>query len=314
MIEETKYQIVLAASQYIKEKNLSQNEVARLSGINSGYLSNMLNQKFIVSVKGKDVEIADRWFYQLSDWAQLPFKKQVWEVIPTRQFSEILAQLEYAKKTSSVITLVADTGLGKTYIIDRFQHRHPRQCVKVTINSTYKLKDILAAICDKIGVETSWSTSQTLTSLIEKFKELKRNGEKMIIIIDEAENMQLPVLKMLKGLYDGIKGYTSIALIATDQLIHTLDRMRRKDATGIPQLFRRLKAGIRHINNHNEGFKPFFEKYIPNDKALQKLLLTLCSNYGELHDYLEPVLREAFETDQPVTEHMFRLYHNLPNY
>jgi hypothetical protein len=38
----------------------------------------------------------------------------------------------------------------------------------------------------------------------------------------------------------------------------------------------------------------------------------MCTNYGELHDYLEPVLREADETEQPVTEALFRTYHNLP--
>lgn len=313
MQQETKLQIIAAANEYIKLNKLSQNEVARLSGINAGYLSNMLRSQLTTKVKDKDVEIADRWFYILAEWANLPFRKQHWETIPTRQFTEMLSLLENCKKASSVATLVCDTGLGKTYIINRFQSKHPRTCIKVTINSTFKLKDILTAICDKVGAEPSWATSKTLTNIIEKFKDLKRNGEKMIIIIDEAENMQLPVLKMLKGLYDGVKGYTAIALIATDQLIQGLDKMRRKDAVGIPQLYRRLKAGIRHINT-NVDFKPFFEKFCKEEKGLQKLLTSLCTNYGELHDYLEPVLKEAYETNRPLNEQLFRIYHNLPNY
>lgn len=314
MQTETKHQIVKAVNQYIKEKGLSQSEVSRLSGVNAGYLSNMLREQFTTKVSNKDVEIADRWFYILSEWAHLPFKKQYWEPLPTKQFTEVLAQLEHAKKHSQTVTLVCDSGLGKTYIVDRFQNRHPKNCVKITVNSTYRLKDILAVICEKLGIEQAWSTSLTLTHIIDKFRDLKHQGEKMIIIIDESENMQLPVLKMLKGLYDGVKGYAAIALIATDQLIHTLDRMRKRDAVGIPQLYRRLKAGIRHINNHHDNFKIFFDKYIPGDKGLQKLLLTLCGNYGELHDYLEPVLREADQEGQPVNEELFRVFHNIPNY
>jgi len=314
MQQELKYRIVSAANEYIKEKALTQNEVARLAGINAGYLSNMLREQFTTTVNNKPVEIAEKWFYQLADFCGLPFKKQYWEPLPTKQFTQVLTQLEFAKKHSRTVTLVCDTGFGKSYIVDRFQHRHPRQCIRVTVNSSYKLKDVLTDICDKLGIDAAWSTSITLKNIIEKLKDLKRNGEKIIIIIDEAENMQLPLLKILKGLYDGINGYAAIALIATEQLINSLERMRKKDAIGVPQLYRRLKAGIRHITNHTDGFTLFFEKYIPKEKGLQKLLLTLCSNYGELHDYLEPVLREADETDQPVTENFFRIYHNIPNY
>ncbi|HMO62221.1 MAG TPA: AAA family ATPase [Ferruginibacter sp.] len=314
MQQELKKQIIDGALRYMEQNNLSQSDVARLTGINSSYLSLMLRYQFTTRAGSKDVDIADRYLYMLSEWAMLPYRKQYWEPLPTRQFTEVLAQLEHARKHCHTVTLICDSGFGKSYIVDRFQHRYPRQCIKVTINSTYRLKDILSIICEKLGIEQAWSTSITLAGIIDKLKDLKRQGEKIIIVIDEAENMQLPVFKMLKGLYDGVLGYAAIALVATDQLIHSLERLRKRDAVGIPQLCRRLKAGTKLINNHTAGFKLFFDKYIPGDKGLQKLLLTLCSNYGELHDYLEPVLREADAQAVPVTEDLFRIYHNLPNY
>jgi hypothetical protein len=82
---------------------------------------------------------------------------------------------------------------------------------------------------------------------------------------------------------------------------------------GAPQFYRRIKAGIKHIPS-DKNFKPFFEKMNVDDKGLRKLLNERCNNYGELHDYLEPVLKEADVKGQPVTESFFRLYHNMPNY
>lgn len=313
MQQEAKLQIIAAANEYIKEKGLSQNDVARLTGINAGYLSHMLRSQLSTTVQNKSVDIADKWFYMLSEWAGLSIKKQHWEPLQTKQFIEMIACLDGAQKQHQVITLICDSGLGKTFIVDRFRNMHPRNCIKITVNSTYKLKDLLGAICEKLAIPSAWSSSQMLRTIIEKLQDLKRQGEKIIIIIDEAENMQLPTLKMLKGLYDGVKGFTSIALIGTPQLITTMDKLKKKDAVGIPQLYRRIKAGIRYINNHHDNFRVFFDKYV-EDKGLRKLLLTLCDNYGELHDYLQPVLKEAYETEQPLTEQLFRLHHNLPNY
>ena len=102
MHEELKLQIIAAANEFIKEKALSQADVARLSGINAGYLSTMLRGQLVTTVNNKPVEIAERWFYQLAEWAQLPIHKQYWEPLETKQFTEVLACLDMA--TAIIIT------------------------------------------------------------------------------------------------------------------------------------------------------------------------------------------------------------------
>lgn len=311
MLEETKFQIVAGVLEYMAKNKLTQNDVARLSRINSSYVSHMLNYKFVIVVDNKESVIADKWFTLLSDWAGLGFtRKQYWPGMETPQYIEMVSCLENTMKYTKVTTLVCETGYGKTYITDLFVKKNPLNCIKVTVNSTYKLKDILLIICEKLGIKSHWSTATTLRAIIERFQDLSRQGEKMMIIIDESENMNLVHMKMLKGLYDGVKDYASIVLIGTDQLLTKLNKLRQKDAEGIPQLYRRLKAGIRIINNQAD-FNMFFDK-LQVEKPLRKLLLSLCTNYAELHDYLEPVMKEADLEDVPVTEAYFRKYHNLP--
>lgn len=312
MTEELKFQIVAAAQEYAKQSNLSNNDVAQKSKINGGYISNMFRNQFTVTVAGKPVEIADRWFYRLAEFCGLAIKKDYWPIVQTRQFIEVVSALETAKKSSRISVIICDTGLGKTYSVDKFMHNHRQHTYKVTVSDVHKLRDILNEILDQLHIEQGWSSSTKLALISAKFKELKRNGASPILIIDEAENLKSPVIKSLKALYDLCNGYVSICLIGTSQLLRDLDKMKKRDKNGIPQFCRRIKACIRNVSTMYD-FNHFFEKHNV-EKPLRRLLNELCDNYGELHDYLEPALREADERDEPLTEELFRLIYNMPKY
>ena len=129
--------------------------------------------------------------------------------------------------------------------------------------------------------------------------------------VSEVHEVYLQVIQMLKGLYDGVINYASVVMIGTSQLTDALQKLSHSNKNGAPQFFRRIKAGIRVIPAHKD-FKPFFQKFKIDDKGLRDLLTRLCNNYGELHDYLEPALREADEAGQPLTEQFFRVMYNLP--
>jgi hypothetical protein len=87
--------------------------------------------------------------------------------------------------------------------------------------------------------------------------------------------------------------------------------MRKKDKDGIPQLYRRIKFGIRTLPSIDRSFKQFLNGEISNAKVVT-FLRQNCDNYGELHDVLVPALREADRTGQPLTENLIRTMLNLP--
>jgi AAA domain len=312
MNEELKLQIIAATVDYAKEKKLSNNEVARLADINPGYISSMFRNMFEVNTAGKLVEISDKWFFKLAEFAGLPIKKQYWNTLQTVQFVGVISALEAAKKTSRISVVICETGQGKTYSVEKFVHANPQHTYKVTVSDAHKLRDILDELLDQLNLEHKYGTAAQLRSISDKMKELKHSGARPIIIIDEAENLKLPVIKSLKALYDIINGYASLCLIGTSQLIKRLEYMKKKDRSGVPQFYRRIKACIRYISS-TPDFTPFFEKH-SIEKNLRRLLCELCENYGELHDYLEPALREADEQEVPLTENLFRIIYNMPKY
>jgi hypothetical protein len=312
MNEELKLQIIAASVEYAKEKKLSNNDVARLADINPGYISNMFRNTFEVTAGGNLVEISDKWFFKLAEFAGLPIKKQYWSTLQTVQFVGVISALEAAKKSSRISVVICETGQGKTYSVDKFVHTNPQHTYKVTVSDAHKLRDILNDLLDQLNLEHRYGTAAQLKSISDKMRELKHSGARPIIIIDEAENLKLPVIKSLKAIYDIVNGYASICLIGTSQLIKQLQWMKKKDRGGVPQFYRRIKACIRYINS-TPDFAPFYEKY-SIERGLRRLLGELCENYGELHDYLEPALREADEQEVPLTENLFRIIYNMPKY
>lgn len=322
MTKEQKDLLIEDAKRYINENNLSNNDVCRATKINSSYLSNMLRGQYHLTVDEKEVPIGDKWFLSLSEFISYNVDKVYWSRVKTRQFVEGISKLNECKNAGKTGLIIGGTGFGKSDFINSFCNKNPQHTFRVTVSSLYKLVDIVNELCDRIGIDVMLMNSQRIGAsslkirvekIIEKLKEIKRNGGLPIIIFDEGENLEIAVLKMLKALYDGLKDHCSMVIIGTDQLMNKLLNLKKRNRDAIPQLYRRFKAGYKHLSaiNKEEEYPKFYEKMNVTDKGLWRLLIDLCDNYGELHDYLQPVLKEADQKNKPVTEELFRIYHDI---
>ncbi len=321
MQNDLKQKIASDVAAYAKAKSLSNNDVARLTGVNSGYISNIFRGVFSNEVNGKPSDIGDKHFHTLAVWAGIATKKAHWHLEPTRQFQEIITILEDCKAEGKTAMLIADTGLGKSNAIDTFVRKHQQHVYRITVNSLYKLVDIINELAEKIGVDNqalmgkrikTASLKLRMDNIAEKLMELKYAGNEPILIIDEGENMEISLLKMIKGLFDIIKGNCSIVLFGTPKLISNMLNTTGRNRNSSPELYRRFKAGQRAITpiDKKTDFKPFFDKYV-KDKGLQTLLSRLSENYGELHDYLQPALKECDDKGIELTEDFFRIKYNI---
>jgi hypothetical protein len=240
-----------------------------------------------------------------------------WQNFPTIQFKEIISELVEAKEEQKALMIIANTGEGKSHAIKAFQAKNPKHTYVFTLGDSYNLMTLLNEILSVFRLTPHrWKNAKndSLRKISNQLNELHNEGYKPIIILDESENARIPVLKAIKELYDAICGKCGIVLIGTSQLIDQLNKKAKGQS--IPQLKRRFKAGTRFITPFHRGrdMKPFFEAFIPNEKDVQDLLLQLCDNYGELHDYLDPVLRHCDKKGITLTEEVFRLYHKIPKF
>lgn len=309
MQPELKKEIIDAANQYITAKGITAEHLSKLSGVNTSYLSNMLRNVYEIQVGDKPTEINERWFKKLAKTIDFSLDNVRWEVVPTIQFQEIITALDNAKKQDTCGIIIAETGSGKTFAVDRFCLKNPVHTYRITVSSLHTLPAIMDDLLEVLGLNGQWRMKNKLELIGKHMRKLKDNGESPIIIIDESENLKIGAIRALKALYDMVTGHCSIMLIATPELDAKLERMRKNERDGVPQFCRRFKAGTRYITPVNRDFTLFFNRYVP-DAGLRKLLLSLSDNYGELKDWLFPVMREL--DGRPVTEEAFRLYHNMP--
>lgn len=299
-----KRQIADALKEYAKDKELSQDQLSQITGLNVSYINAILSGEFKV---GK-TEIKEAHFKRVADIVGIKMEKEYVQHINTPQFNQIYSELLDAKVTGRVKMIISSTGIGKTYTVDKFLRDQPSHTYKITLSSLYRLPDILDELCSLLNIEMSraFSHRTRLKEMSRRLQAKKENGNLPEIIWDEAENANVATLRMLKAFYDEAHKYCSIVLIGTPQLLSKLDRMRDKDIEGMSQFYRRFKSGIREISyiNKDTQFAPFLEQI--EDKNLRVLLESLADNYGELTDYIGHALKEADRMGLPLTETLFK--------
>lgn len=309
MTEKQKKQVVGALEQYMQEHGLSQNEVAKRTGVNVAYIVAMRKGEYSVTAKGKEVEIADKHFEKIAEFIGLEVKQTFWKVQPTEQLVEIIGILEDAREYGYTNTIVGDTGCGKTHAIELFRQKFPADTFVVTVSQLDKIGDILDKILDAMKLPEAKGNAKKMKTIIGKLIDLKRDGRKPTLILDECEYMKQPALCAIKEFYDGLHRACAIVMVGHHQLINNIERLRRKSKDGIPQLYRRIKFGIRTLAPIDRSYTLFLEGI--EDKALRKFLQRECDNYGELHDVLVPAQREAERTGEPLTEDLVKKIFNI---
>jgi len=272
----------------------------------------MRSGKTTIQVGEKEVEIADKYYETIAKLINYQLVKNYWPTVPTVQMKRILATLEDAKEYGYTNVIIGETGCGKSYVANLFSQNYPLDCFIITVSSQDNIGDLLEKICDKIHIATEKSKSKTLRAVTRKLQTLKSDGHQPQIIFDEAEYMRQPALCNMKELYDNLNGVCSIILMGTDQLTRHLEKMRKKNKDGIPQLYRRIKFGIRVLPAIDKTFKQFLNGDL-NSHSILNFVRDNCDNYGELHDLLVPAMREAERTGQPLTENFIRTIFNMLN-
>lgn len=312
MTTELKTSIIECARQYLAAKQLTQGKLALISGVPESYMSAMMNGRDKVDSGGKEVPIHTKYFEMLAEKVGFSTKKDYWPTIETFEFGKMLMILADAKRECRHVMMICDSGAGKSHTVGKFSMKHPEDTFVITANNVISLNELIGDLLQLLDLPVKGSAGMRLSRVIIAVREMSRKGLNPTIIIDEAENLKVHHLGAIKALYDGFKDYASLVLIGTRELIEKLDELESSKKPGIQQFRRRFRAGTRSITTDRpEKYKPFFDYHkVPKD--LRDALNRLCRNYGELRDYLEPVLRHCDLNKADLTLDAFKLYHDMP--
>ena len=120
----------------------------------------------------------------------------------TKQIEETLTSLMYGIQTrKGFVTLTGEVGTGKTTLINRLLDwlHHRRARTAFLFNSRMNTNQLFDFILAEFDIACdSKSKSQQLMKLNHWLLERYRNGETVVLIIDEAQNLTFPVLEEVR--------------------------------------------------------------------------------------------------------------------
>src|SRR5579862_5337562 len=120
----------------------------------------------------------------------------------TKQIEEALTGLMYGIQTrKGFITLTGEVGTGKTTLINRLLDwlHHRRARTAFLFNSRMNTSQLIDFILAEFDIQCeSKSKSQQLMKLNSWLLDRYRNGETVVLIVDEAQNLTYPVMEEIR--------------------------------------------------------------------------------------------------------------------
>lgn len=305
MTIEQKQQIANQLEEYMQEHNLSQADIAKGAGVNAVYIINIRNGQFKIKSGDKSIDIQPKYFKRLADYIGANAESEFWQNQATHQLKVMVAALNESKENNQTCLIIGETGSGKTHILEAYKKKHPKEVFSIKVSQTDRIKDLIDKTLAVLKIEHRYtSTASKMKAICDKLKSISEEGNDPVLAFDEAEYMKQPALCAMKEFYDNLNGIAAIVMIGTPQLTKELERLRKKDKQGIPQLYRRIKYNIVQLPAIDNTYTEFLEDI--EDKELKRWLQRNCTNYGELHDVVVRAKKHAKAINAPLTMDLVR--------
>ena len=151
---------------------------------------------------------------------------------PSSQHRQAVAHLKYGlDREGGFVLLTGEVGTGKTTLTRTLLKHIPAHVrVAYVLNSTLEVTDVLASICQELGVRLPKSTKTSLAkncidALNNDLIEAHTAGKKTLVVIEEAQNLSpevLEILRLLSNLETATHKLLHILLVGQPELLETL--------------------------------------------------------------------------------------------
>jgi general secretion pathway protein A len=151
---------------------------------------------------------------------------------PSSQHRQAVAHLKYGlDREGGFVLLTGEVGTGKTTLTRTLIKRLPAHVrVAYVLNSTFDAADVLASICQELGIKLPKSSKTSLTkncvdALNADLIESHAEGKKTLVVIEEAQNLSpevLEILRLLSNLETATHKLLHILLVGQPELLETL--------------------------------------------------------------------------------------------
>ena len=252
------------------------------------------------------------------------FKEQPFKLVPNPEYlflskshEEILAHLTYAiSQGDGFVEITGEVGTGKTTLCRVFLENLDKSIEAAYIfNPKLDARQLLKAINDEFGIDSSPDNTKDLIDILNSFLIAKKAaGHKVLVLIDEAQNLSLEVLeqlRLLSNLETTQKKLLQIILVGQPELgemlaSHQMRQLGQRITINCrltPLTFQETKDYIRHrisLASHRAG-PPFdngsFRAIYNFSKGVPRLINIACDRA-----LLNAFTRNSFKITASITK------------
>jgi general secretion pathway protein A len=121
----------------------------------------------------------------------------------SQRHREALAHMVYGvRENGGFVQLTGEVGTGKTTVIRVVTELLPKKVdVALILNPRVTARELLAAVCDELGVSYARdgdSDKELIDALNEHLLRSFSKGRRTVVIVDEAQNLSVPVLEQIR--------------------------------------------------------------------------------------------------------------------
>lgn len=184
--------------------------------------------------------------------AHFGFREKPFRLVPNPEYlylseshREALAHLRYAlAQGEGFVEITGEVGTGKTTLCRAFlESLDANACAAYIFNPRLGPRQLLAALCDEFGIAAEGADTAGLVKALNRFLlERKAEGKKVIVLIDEAQNLArnvLEQLRLLSNLETCREKLLQIVLVGQPELADLLD------SPGLRQVGQRIAVRCR---------------------------------------------------------------------
>lgn len=218
---------------FLKEQNISQNNLADRLGINKSYMVGYMKEGSEYKYASKVEPLLEKYIKSFIeeksiDELQIPF-------ITTKDVKAIEVSIENAMSNREMGVIIGEAGTGKSRAIKEYAKKNGTRVVLFEATTETSKKMLLIGLENKLNVCFKGSLDDKIRGIAN---ELARTSK--VLIIDESEHLPFRALECLRRIYDFSN--TALILVGTKKLKNNLTGIGRNDYNEYGQLSSRIGA------------------------------------------------------------------------
>jgi DNA transposition AAA+ family ATPase len=261
-----------AVRQVMTGEGLNQSDVARESGVAYGTFTNWLSDKYA----GNNDKIASEiqvWLLSREENKRAALTiPQAPTFVNTPSTAAFIETLRFAQIMPEITVISGAAGIGKTTAAHRYQADNPNVWHATMDPTTAKVNGMLLELCDVMNV------LENAPAKLARAIGRKVSGTGGLIIVDEAQFLDVRSLDQLRSIYD--RHGIGIALMGNEDVYSRLTGEGKKST--FAQLFSRIGMRITQAKPKARDMCALIEAWGVTDKEEIRLLKSIASKPGAL--------------------------------